>query len=73
MAVPDPEMRQNSGRIAWKQAGLQRHPADTMRGIQQRCVEHGGVDGRARVDDVCGAHIAGFRKVAEAMRTYGVV
>ena len=66
-------MRQNSGRIAWKEAGLQQHPVDLIRGSLQRCVEHGGVAGGARVDDGRGAHIAGFRKVAGAMPAYGVV
>ena len=73
VAVSGLEMSQNSGRIAWKEAELQQHLIDIMRGIHQRCVEHGGVAGTQRIDYVRGANIAGFKKVAEAMLAYGVV
>ena len=36
-----------------------------------KCVEHGEKDGR--VNYVDGANIAGFKKVADVMLTYGVV
>jgi len=73
VAVSGLEMSQNSGRIAWKEAELQQHLIDIMRGIHQRCVEYGGVAGSSRIDYVRGANIAGFKKVAEAMLAYGVV
>ena len=73
VAVSGLEMSQNSGRIAWKEAELQQHLVDIMRGIHERCVEYGGVAGTSRIDYVRGANIAGFKKVAEAMLAYGVV
>ena len=73
VAVSGLEMSQNSARIAWKEAELQQHLVDIMRGIHQRCVEYGGVAGGSRIDYVRGANIAGFKKVAEAMLAYGVV
>ena len=73
VAVSGLEMSQNSARISWKEAELQQHLIDIMRGIHGRCVEYGGTPGGTRIDYVRGANIAGFKKVAEAMLAYGVV
>ena len=73
VAVSGLEMSQNSARISWKEAELQQHLIDIMRGIHGRCVEYGGTAGGTHIDYVRGANIAGFKKVAEAMLAYGVV
>jgi len=73
VAVSGLEMSQNSGRIALKEAELQQHLVDIMRGIHPHCVESGGVVGSSRIDYVRGSSIAGFKKVAEPMLAYGVV
>jgi glutamate dehydrogenase (NADP+) len=72
VAVSGLEMSQNSGRMVWKEAELQRLLMDIMQGIHDRCVEHGGVAGTERIDYVKGANIAGFKKVADAMLAFGV-
>lgn len=73
VAISGLEMSQNSARISWKEAELQRHLVETMKGIHDRCVEHGGSAGSEHIDYVRGANIAGFAKVADAMLAYGVV
>jgi glutamate dehydrogenase (NADP+) len=73
VAVSGLEMSQNSGRIVWKEAELQRLLTDIMGGIHDRCVEYGGIAGTDRIDYVKGANIAGFKKVADAMLAFGVV
>jgi glutamate dehydrogenase (NADP+) len=72
VAVSGLEMSQNSGRMVWKEADLQRLLTDIMQGIHDRCVEYGGVAGTDRIDYVKGANIAGFKKVADAMLAFGV-
>jgi glutamate dehydrogenase (NADP+) len=72
VAVSGLEMSQNSGRMVWKEAELQRLLTDIMKGIHDRCVEYGGVAGADRIDYVKGANIAGFKKVADAMLAFGV-
>ncbi len=73
VAVSGLEMSQNSARISWKEAELQKLLVDIMGGIHDRCVEYGGVAGTEHIDYVRGANIAGFVKVADAMLAYGVV
>jgi glutamate dehydrogenase (NADP+) len=73
VAVSGLEMSQNSARMSWKEAELQQLLIDTMRGIHDRCVEHGVRSGSPTVDYVQGANIAGFKKVADAMLAFGVV
>jgi glutamate dehydrogenase (NADP+) len=67
------EMSQNSARLSWSETQLQDHLKDVMRGIHDRCLEHGGVAGTDYIDYVRGSNIAGFVKVAKAMLAYGVV
>jgi glutamate dehydrogenase (NADP+) len=67
------EMSQNAARMSWKEDELQRMLVDIMKGIHDRCVEHGGVAGTEHIDYVRGANIAGFKKVADAMLAFGVV
>ena len=73
VAVSGLEMSQNSARISWKQEELQQLLLDIMKGIHDRCVEHGGTPGEEHIDYVRGANIAGFVKVADAMLAFGVV
>ncbi len=73
VAISGLEMSQNSARISWKEAELQQLLVETMKGIHDRCVEHGGSAGSEHIDYVRGANIAGFVKVADAMLAYGVV
>ena len=73
VAISGLEMSQNSARISWKEAELQQLLVETMKGIHDRCVEHGGSRGSEHIDYVRGANIAGFVKVADAMLAYGVV
>jgi glutamate dehydrogenase (NADP+) len=73
VAVSGLEMSQNSARMSWKEAELQKLLVDIMQGIHDRCVEQGGQVGTEKIDYVRGANIAGFKKVADAMLAYGVV
>ena len=73
VAISGLEMSQNSARVSWKEAELQKLLIDIMEGIHDRCVEYGGTAGSEHIDYVRGANIAGFVKVADAMLAYGVV
>jgi glutamate dehydrogenase (NADP+) len=73
VAVSGLEMSQNSARISWQEAELQKLLLETMQGIHDRCVAYGGTAGSDHIDYVRGANIAGFTKVADAMLAYGVV
>jgi glutamate dehydrogenase (NADP+) len=69
VAVSGLEMSQNSARIVWTEAELEKLLKDTMYNIHQSCVEYGERDGH--VDYLAGANIAGFVKVADAMLSFG--
>jgi glutamate dehydrogenase (NADP+) len=73
VAVSGLEMSQNSARITWKEAELQKLLREIMTGIHDRCVEYGATKGSDYIDYVKGANIAAFIKVADAMLAYGVV
>ena len=73
VAVSGLEMSQNSAKISWKENELQELLREIMKGIHDRCVEHGGVAGSEHIDYAKGANIAGFIKVADALLAYGVV
>ncbi|MFI8848787.1 NADP-specific glutamate dehydrogenase [Streptomyces sp. 891-h] len=66
------EMRQNAARESWTFAETESRLAAVMRAIHTECVtaaeEYGSPD-----DYVLGANAAGFRRVADAMRSQGVV
>ena len=70
VAVSGLEMAQNSMRMSWSRKELNQHLGDIMRGIHERCVEYGSEPG-GYVDYVKGANIAGFKKVADALISYG--
>ncbi len=69
VAVSGLEMSQNSARISWDEAELDKLLKDIMLKIHDSCVEFGKKDDR--VDYLAGANIAGFIKVADAMLAYG--
>ena len=71
VAVSGLEMTQNSMRLSWTKEELNQKLRDIMRGIHERCVQHGS-EGQ-HVNYVKGANIAGFLKVADAMLACGVV
>ena len=69
VAVSGLEMSQNSSRISWDEAELDKLLKATMLKIHDSCVEYGKKkDG---VDYLAGANIAGFIKVADAMLSFG--
>jgi glutamate dehydrogenase (NADP+) len=69
VAVSGLEMSQNSSRISWDEAELDKLLKATMLRIHDSCVEYGKTkDG---VDYLAGANIAGFIKVADAMLSFG--
>jgi glutamate dehydrogenase (NADP+) len=66
------EMQQNAARDSWTFSETESRLAEVMRAIHTDCVtaaEEFGSPG----DYVLGANVAGFRRVAEAMRSQGVV
>lgn len=71
VAVSGLEQSQNAMRISWPRDEVDQRLQRIMAEIHARCVEYGEQNGR--VSYVDGANIAGFRKVADAMFTYGVV
>jgi len=72
VAVSGLEMSQNSERISWNHERLGQMLTELMEGIHGKCVEYGD-QGDGYVDYVKGANIAGFKKVADAMLSFGVV
>ena len=72
VAISGLEMSQNSARISWKEAELQKLLFDIMENIHSECEKYGR-ENKDYVNYVKGANIAGFIKVADAMLAYGVV
>jgi glutamate dehydrogenase (NADP+) len=66
------EMQQNASRDSWSFEQTEARLATIMRGIHDRCAETAEEYG-APGDYVLGANIAGFVRVAEAMRAFGVI
>jgi glutamate dehydrogenase (NADP+) len=66
------EMQQNASRDSWSFEQTEARLASIMRGIHDRCAETAEEYG-APGDYVLGANIAGFVRVAEAMRAFGVI
>jgi glutamate dehydrogenase (NADP+) len=72
VAVSGLEMAQNSMRMSWSRKELNQHLGDIMRGIHDRCVEY-GTESDGYVDYLKGANIAGFKKVADTLISFGAV
>ena len=66
------EMQQNASRDRWSFEQTEQRLAQIMKSIHDRCAETADEYG-APGDYVLGANIAGFVRVAEAMRTLGVI
>jgi glutamate dehydrogenase (NADP+) len=66
------EMQQNASRDSWSFDQTEARLASIMRGIHDRCAQTAEEYG-APGDYVLGANIAGFVRVAEAMRALGVI
>lgn len=66
------EMQQNASRDSWTFEQTEERLASIMRGIHDRCAQTAHEYG-APGDYVLGANIAGFVRVAEAMRALGVI
>jgi glutamate dehydrogenase (NADP+) len=66
------EMQQNASRDSWSFEQTEERLAAIMRGIHDRCAETAEEYG-APGDYVLGANVAGFVRVAEAMRAFGVI
>lgn len=73
VAVSGLEMSQNSSRISWANAELDKQLIEIMRDVHSKCVQYGSDDASKYVNYVKGANIAGFKKVADAMLSFGVV
>lgn len=66
------EMQQNASRDSWTFEQTEARLAEIMRGIHDLCAATADEYG-APGDYVLGANIAGFVRVAEAMRAFGVI
>jgi glutamate dehydrogenase (NADP+) len=66
------EMQQNASRDSWTFEQTEARLAVIMKGIHDRCAQTAEEYGRAG-DYVLGANVAGFVRVAEAMRAMGVI
>ena len=66
------EMQQNASRDSWTFKATEERLAEIMRGIHARCAETAEIFGTPG-NYVVGANIAGFLRVAEAMRSLGVI
>lgn len=66
------EMQQNASRDSWTFAQTESRLASIMQGIHDTCAETADEYG-APGNYVLGANIAGFVKVADAMRSFGVI
>ena len=71
VAVSGLEMSQNSMRIKWTNAEVDKKLFDIMHSIHDSCIHYGKQD--KNIDYIKGANIAGFIKVADAMIDQGVV
>ncbi|NBB88909.1 MAG: NADP-specific glutamate dehydrogenase [Bacteroidetes bacterium] len=72
VAVSGLEMTQNSQRMAWSRAKVDKELKDIMKHIHDQCLSH-AVSYNLKGNYVAGANIAAFLKVADAMIDQGVV
>ena len=72
VAVSGLEQSQNAMRISWSPEEVDERLRGIMSNIHQRCVEEGRTED-GRVDYLDGSNIGGFKKVADAMISYGAV
>jgi glutamate dehydrogenase (NADP+) len=72
VAVSGLEQSQNSLRISWSLPEVDDRLQTIMRNIHEKCATY-GKDADGRIDYVRGANIGGFIKVANALRSCGVL
>ncbi|HUP20209.1 MAG TPA: NADP-specific glutamate dehydrogenase [Gemmatimonadota bacterium] len=72
VAISGMEMTQNAMRLRWTREEVDARLRAIMSDIHRQCVEYGDGDGDW-IDYVQGANLAGFLRVARAMRSLGVV
>ncbi len=72
VAVSGLEQSQNAMRLSWSREKVDERLQQIMKEIHQRCVEFAD-QGDDKFSYVDGANIAGFKKVADAFLSYGVV
>ena len=73
VAVSGFEMSQNSQRLQWSSEEVNEKLSDVMKDIFEACAEAAKEFGDSDIDYQTGANIAGFQKVAEAMKLQGAV
>lgn len=66
------EMAQSSQRLYWTREEVDAQLKRIMLDIHANCKKYGSVEGKANINYVVGANIAGFVKVADAMLAQGV-
>jgi glutamate dehydrogenase (NADP+) len=71
VAVSGLEMSQNSLRLSWSHEEMETRLLSIMKSIHKQCVTYGSE--ASHIDYVKGANIAGFKKVADAMLSYGIM
>jgi glutamate dehydrogenase (NADP+) len=72
VAVSGLEMSQNSLRMSWSREEVDAHLKRIIKGVHEQCVAK-GTNADGSVDYFKGANIAGFEKVAAAMKAYGAM
>jgi glutamate dehydrogenase (NADP+) len=73
VAISGLEQSQNAMRVSWTADRVNQRLKTIMSDIHAQCLEYGNNPDATHVDYVRGANIAGFKRVAEAMKAYGVV
>ena len=71
VAVSGLEISQNEMRTSWSREEIEQRLQKIMKDIHASCAEYGGSGNQINYID--GANIAGFKKVADALLSYGVV
>lgn len=71
VAISGVEMMQNRMNSKWSRERVHERLKETMREIHQSCLEYG--ENGDHVDYVRGADVAGFKRVADALLSYGVI
>ncbi|MDU5698745.1 MAG: NADP-specific glutamate dehydrogenase, partial [Haemophilus parainfluenzae] len=66
------EMAQSSQRLYWTAEEVDKQLHRIMLDIHANCKKYGSAEGRANINYVVGANVAGFVKVADAMLAQGV-
>ena len=72
VSVSGLEMSQNSERLSWTAEEVDNQLHRIMDDIHANCVKY-GTEANGYVNDVKGANVAGFMKVAKAMMAQGIV